>query len=426
MLKYRLSLGKYLGVGLYVHWTFALLLAFFAFRSWDQGPAVVGFVLAIICSVFLCVTLHEYGHSLAARMFGISTVDITLFPIGGVARLERMPRIPWQELVVAVAGPAVNVVIATVLAIGLWSTGVLDQLLFELNDSSSAIVSNEVVVDESQAVTTPAAAAEQAAAAAATEEVAEDLFPPPSWVNYLVALFGVNIMLVLFNMIPAFPMDGGRVLRSILAMAMSYRRATFIASRIGLLCAVGGLILWATYAQSNFSILFISLFIAYAGMAEAKQVDVTESVRGLTVSDVMIHNPTAISMDASLSEVVELWRTSSATAIPVLSYVGTVVGIVTPSHITKALKAAALTDADITSNAISAGHIADHAGPTIYVGSNLENVIMSVGRQRQIPVVDATQQLVGLLDLDTIRWRGPLSKMAAPIMPKHSGDHEVE
>ena len=153
------------------------------------------------------------------------------------------------------------------------------------------------------------------------------------------------------------------------------------------------------------------MFVAYAGMAEAKQVDVTESVRGLIVGDVMIHNPTAISMDASPSDVVELWRTSSASAIPVVSYVDTVVGILTPASITNALKAADLNKTDAALGTLSAGHIADHTVPTVHADSKLEDIIMSVGRQRKIPVVDGAQKLVGLLDLDTIRWRGPLAKM---------------
>ena len=412
MLKYRLSLGKYLGIGLYVHWTFSLLLAFAAFQSWDQGSTAVAFLVTIICSVFFCVTLHEYGHSMAARRFGIPTVDITLFPIGGVARLERMPRIPWQELVVAVAGPAVNVVIATILGIVLYSFGVFDGIEF-VSDTGSAVVSSESVVADGQAVTTPALAAEQAAAESASP-AEDELLAHPSLLNYLFVMFAANTMLVLFNMVPAFPMDGGRVLRSLLAMVMNYRKATFIASRIGLLCAAGMIIFWVSQGQphEHFTIVLVSMFVAYAGIAEAKQVDVMETVRGLTVGDVMVGNPTTISMDASLEEIAYLWRTSSATALPVLSYVGTVIGILTPRKFTEAMQATkAVSDSD-SATKMSAGQIADHSVPTVYAGSKLEDVIMSVGRgQRQIPVVDSTQQLVGLLDLDAIRWRGPLSKM---------------
>ena len=130
MLKQRLKLGRYFGIPLYVHWTLVLIVAWFGYQTvqFGGGGADLLFMVALLGTLYLCVTLHEYGHSLMARRFGVQTVDITLLPIGGVARLERMPRIPRQELLVAVAGPAVNVVIAAVLTVGLlaaalWSGG---------------------------------------------------------------------------------------------------------------------------------------------------------------------------------------------------------------------------------------------------------------------------------------------------------------
>ena len=123
MLERRLKLGRFLGIGVYVHWTFGLLMAYVAYETQSQGLMGIAFGMAQLFAVFFCVTLHEYGHALAARKFGIPTIDITLLPIGGVARLQRMPRIAWQELVVAVAGPAVNVVIASLLLVGFYLFG---------------------------------------------------------------------------------------------------------------------------------------------------------------------------------------------------------------------------------------------------------------------------------------------------------------
>ena len=137
-MNYRLSLGKYFGIGLYVHWSFSVLVALAIFRTIDYGFSAILFSVFVLCSVFLCVTLHEYGHSLMARKFGVGTVDITLFPIGGVARLERMPRVPWQELLVAVAGPAVNVVLAILLAIVFLGIGGFDLFTSLPTDTGSA------------------------------------------------------------------------------------------------------------------------------------------------------------------------------------------------------------------------------------------------------------------------------------------------
>ncbi|MDB4353181.1 site-2 protease family protein [bacterium] len=117
----RLKLGTFLGVGLYIHWSFGLMIAYIAWTAHGDGLAGILYAITLLMGVYLCVTLHEYGHVLAARRFGIGAVDITLLPIGGVARLKSMPRIPWQELVVAVAGPAVNVVIVILLMSGLFT-----------------------------------------------------------------------------------------------------------------------------------------------------------------------------------------------------------------------------------------------------------------------------------------------------------------
>ena len=269
MLKSRLKLGTFFGIRLYVHWTFALLVGFVAFSAREAGWIGVVYGVLQLLGVFTCVTLHEYGHALTARRFDVPTVDITLLPIGGVARLQRMPRVPWQELLVAVAGPAVNVVIVAALSFGLAVYGGA-QLIRGVADAGTLLEAVNLALTEA------------------------------SVLGFVLTMLIVNTMLVLFNMIPAFPMDGGRVLRSVLAMLMEYRRATFIASRVGLGCAVlMGLV--AIQFQAFIPIL-IAVFIGYAGIAEARQVDVMESLRGLTVRGAMLRNPPAVTMDTPLRE----------------------------------------------------------------------------------------------------------------------------
>ncbi|QDT12953.1 site-2 protease family protein [Planctomycetes bacterium K23_9] len=396
MLKQRLSLGKYFGIGLYVHWTFGLLLAFVAFQSWEGGLAEVAFSIVIVLSVFLCVTLHEYGHSLAARRFGIGTVDITLLPIGGVARLERMPRVPWKELVVAVAGPAVNVVIASVLLVVLLTMLGSEMFAGLMVDTGAAMVGSESVVAESEAVTTPA----MAEAAAEMEDAS--LFGPIGILSYVYTLALINVALVIFNMIPAFPMDGGRVLRSVLAMMMSYAKATYIASRIGLVCAAIMAVMWFAGDQQSPVPVLIAMFIAYAGMSEAKQVEVTEAVRGLVARDVMIQNPPSVSMDTPLATISQTWQSSSVAAMPVVSLAGTVVGILRLSTVSSSIQ-------NGVDPATTAGQMADHDATIVRQHDSLEDVLPTLARnERQLAVVDASGQLVGLLDLDSLRIRAAL------------------
>ena len=374
MLTSRLKLGTYFGIGLYVHWSFALLIGFVIYSTRAAGLLGMGYGVLTLLGVFLCVTLHEYGHALAARRFGVPTLDITLLPIGGVARLQRMPRVPWQELVVAVAGPAVNVAIVLLLAAGLVIYG------------GWRLVTGAPV--DAQAIDHFLA-----------------MLSAPSLIGFVFSMLLINTMLVLFNMIPAFPMDGGRVLRSVLAMLMSYRRATFVASRVGLLCAVAMAIV-ALQASSPMPVL-IAVFIGYAGMAEARQVDVMESVRGVSIRHAMLPYPAAVPMNMPLGELARRWQTIPASAMPVVTPGETVVGMIALSALAKAL------DQGIDP-ATPAGQLADHSVEAVGLEDDLELVVLRAPRAlRQLPVVDQDGRLVGLLDLDSMLSRGRLASSVA-------------
>src|SRR5436190_9820340 len=182
---WSLPIFRIAGIQLRIHVTFLLLIAWLAFGYYAEGgSAVAANRVIFVLLLFLCVVLHEFGHALTAKSFGINTPDITLLPIGGVARLERMPEEPRQELIIAIAGPAVNVVIAACLFLVIGSRHVFSSTVVQGNDMIGQLLS-------------------------------------------------INVMLVLFNLLPAFPMDGGRILRALLATRMSYVRATQVAANVG-------------------------------------------------------------------------------------------------------------------------------------------------------------------------------------------------
>ena len=231
-MRWSLKATRIAGIDVYIHFTFFLLLAWVAFIHWKQtgsiGATLVG--VLFILSIFACVVFHELGHALAAKKYAIRTRDIILLPIGGVARLEKMPDKPVQELWVALAGPAVNVGIAAALAVYLY-----------VSNSFSP-------VDQSTMTTAP----------------------------FLERILSVNIFLVLFNMIPAFPMDGGRVLRALLAMRLAYTRATRISANLGqgiaLLFGIFGLFY-------NPLLLFIAFFVWIGAAQEARMTQMKSAIR---------------------------------------------------------------------------------------------------------------------------------------------------
>lgn len=227
-MKWSYNIARIAGTDVKIHLTFPILLAFIALSNLQHGAAAAAFGVVFVILVFGCVLLHEFGHVFAARAFGIRTPDVTLYPIGGIARLERMPRRPSQELIVALAGPAVNVAIAAVLSVVLVALGI-GVSVTGLGGLSIGGVS-----------------------------------------SLLAGLVAVNIWLVLFNLIPAFPMDGGRVLRALLAMRMPYARATRLAAKIGRALAVVAGVVGIFYSPM---LVFIAIFIYFAAGQEAAAVD---------------------------------------------------------------------------------------------------------------------------------------------------------
>jgi Zn-dependent protease/CBS domain-containing protein len=279
-MKWQWKLGTFAGIDVFVHATFLLIVGWYGWTYWLETRTLSGTLegIVFILLLFLAVTLHEYGHALTARKYNIRTRDITLYPIGGVARLERMPEKPIQELWVALAGPAVNVVIAGALFIYLALTNAL--------------------VPFSQLTLTTGSLIER--------------------------LMFVNISLVLFNLIPAFPMDGGRVLRAILAMNMDYVKATQTAAIVGQgLAFLFGLV----GLFGNPMLLFIAFFVWMGASQEASLVQVKNALGGIPVNRAMLTNFETVSPNDNLFRIAQLILAGSQHDFPVVDS-GRVVGIV--------------------------------------------------------------------------------------------------
>jgi Zn-dependent protease len=270
-MKWSWKVGRFAGIDVYIHSTFFLLLAFIGLTNWLAARNLagtlegVGFMLAL----FGCVLLHEFGHALTARRYGIQTRDITLLPIGGVARLERMPEDPKQELWVALAGPAVNVVIAGVLYLWLASQSLLEPI--------------------------------------AGLSISEG--------SFLERVMLVNVSLVLFNLLPAFPMDGGRVVRALLAMRMEYTRATQIAATLGQGMA---LIFGFIGLFSNPFLLFIAFFVWIGAAQEASLVQMKTALGGIPVSRAMVTRFESVPEDATLGTAIDVLLRGAQEDFPVM------------------------------------------------------------------------------------------------------------
>src|SRR3954471_15754855 len=231
-MSWSLNIGSIAGTQVRVHITFLLFLGWIFAASWvSEGSQAAWSGLIFMVLLFTCVLAHEFGHIFTARAFGVATPDVTLLPIGGLARLERIPEAPYEEFLVAIAGPLVNVAIAIALI---------------------AVAGAQVNIGDLYAVESPDA----------------------SMIDRLAA---VNLFLAVFNMIPAFPMDGGRVLRALLAVRFGFVRATKIAAFIGQGVAFA---LGVIGVFSNPMLIFIAIFVYLAASSEARAVAIQGMQRG--------------------------------------------------------------------------------------------------------------------------------------------------
>ncbi|RWF22927.1 MAG: CBS domain-containing protein [Mesorhizobium sp.] len=345
---WSLNLGTIAGTTVRVHFTFLLLLVWIWLTHYRIGGTPAAWEgVAFIIAVFACVVLHEFGHIAAARYFGIGTPDITLFPIGGVARLERMPEEPGQEFVIAVAGPLVNVAIAA--------------LIFALLGGAAGVEQMAGIEDPRM--------------------------------NFLARLAGVNVFLVLFNMIPAFPVDGGRILRAALAARLSWSRATQIAATIGQgLAFVFGFV----GLFYNPLLIFIGIFVYLAAAAEAQNAQIREVATSVLVGDVMITEFARLERSATLDEAIEMLLATTQHDFPVTDSAGHLKGLVTRNDMIRTLKEKG--PAEPVASAMRSDI------PKIHYRKSLEESLRLM-QQADVPavaVVDNSDRLVGLMTHETI------------------------
>jgi len=288
-MKWSWKIGELSGIGIYVHGTFLMLLAWVALSHLMSGHSVAAAMsgLLFVVTLFAIVVLHELGHALMAKRFGIATRDITLLPIGGMARLERMPEDPKQELLVSLAGPAVNVVLGA----GLF-------VILTLMKGATAFTGLTLVGGA-----------------------------------LLTKLLWVNVALAGFNLLPAFPMDGGRVLRAALATRMDYVHATQIAASVGQAMA---LLFGFVGLFANPFLLFIAFFVWTGAQQEAAMVQMKAALGGIPISRAMTTDLRTLAPGDTLERAIQHVLGGAQQDFPVADG-DRLVGVLTRSELMRAL-----------------------------------------------------------------------------------------
>lgn len=346
---WSLTVARVAGTAVRIHVTFLLFLTWIWFAYYRQGGTAAAWEGVIFISLlFFCVLLHEFGHVFAARYFGVKTPDITLWPFGGIASLERIPEKPIQEFIVAIAGPLVNVAIAAALIAYLGTTNMDVEALTKIEDPATSMI---------------------------------------------VKLAGANIFLVLFNLIPAFPMDGGRVLRALLATRFSFGRATELAAMVGQAFAVAFGILGIF---SNPMLIVIAVFVFLAASAEAGHAQLRDVSRGALVSDAMITKFHALTTQSTVDEAADALIQTTQKEFPIIDGAGKLRGVLTRDAMIKALKekGPACPVLEATETEI----------PTVSHRATLESAIkvLQESRAPAIGATDGSDRLVGLLTAENL------------------------
>ncbi len=294
-MAWSFSIGHLFGSDVRIHVTFLILMAWIGLSIYaSAGALAAAWNMLFVAALFACVLAHEFGHALMARRFGIATPTVTLLPIGGLAQLNRMPEKPADEIAVALAGPAVNVVIWLVLTI-FFDTGV------------SMI---EIAGSEHQMTTA----------------------------DFVGQLAAINLTLAIFNMLPAFPMDGGRVLRALLTIKLGRARGTEAAAFVGRTMAIG-LGLWGLYITNPILIL-VAAFVYFAATAETTQDSLRQVAARHRARDAMVTEYHPLAPDDLLSDATEAILRSTQHEFPVLDGQGRAMGFLTRATVFKALASA--------------------------------------------------------------------------------------
>ena len=346
-MKWAFKIARIAGIDVKVHSTFFLLIIWLGYSYWVSQQSVSAVVngLVFVLLLFLFVMMHEFGHALAARKFNIQTEDITLLPIGGVARLEKMPDDPKEELWVAFAGPLVNLVLAFIFITWLLLTqGLLP--LSQISMASGSLIQRLAIV---------------------------------------------NLALFLFNLIPAFPMDGGRILRALLAIRMDYVKATNAASTLGKLFAfvfgIIGLFINPFY-------MLIALFVWIGASQENQSVKVRNLISGIPVKEAMLTNFETLSSMNRLSDGIQAVLAGYQQDFPILDG-EKMVGILTRQRLLQALSSG--------DTSINISSVMEKSFERAQVNEMLQQVaerLQSCGC-RTVPVFDG-EELVGLITMDNI------------------------
>ena len=347
-MSWSLTIGRVAGTVVRVHLTFLLFLAWiFAASYAASGAATAWETLAFVVLLFLCVLLHEFGHIFTARAFGVTTPYVTLLPIGGVAQLERIPEEPWEEFLIAIAGPMVNVFI-TILLVFVFGA--------QLNPSAAGAVES-------------------------------------TQISMIDRLAIVNLFLALFNLIPAFPMDGGRIFRALLATRFGYVRATEISASIGQFVAFALGFIGLMY---NPILIFIAIFVYLAAASESHMVALRAASHGVPVSHAMVTHFESLSPDAHLDNAVQTLLQTGQGEFPVVDGLGKPVGVLDRGALIRALKTLG-PDASVA-DAMSPEL------PTIGYRATLEQAFKLL-QEKSAPAVgvtDAAGKLIGLITGETV------------------------
>jgi Zn-dependent protease len=289
--------GIFWGIPIKIHWTFSLLFGLLMIYGWFTGTetSTLLAVALFIIVLFVCVILHEFGHALTARRFGVETIDIIISPIGGIARLKKLPEKPMHELIVAIAGPIVNLSIAIILFIV--AVIAYSHIPLPTIDNSIKFISSPF--------------------------------------GFLALLIWLNIVLFVFNLIPAFPMDGGRILRALLSMKYGKVKGTYIASYIGRIIAI---IFIGLGLFTNISLVLIGAFVFFMARSENEQIIIKSKLSGVKVVEIMNPNYTKFHLSNTLRDVYQNYIRGGEKNYLVFDSLGNVAGVLPELFIKDAFK----------------------------------------------------------------------------------------